>query len=344
MTRRLHPSTGDSASSMLLACLLSLSLGTAGCVSLRGSSEEVSYTGTDGVELRATLVFPTGRRESFPAVVLFHGAEKGTRKRTAYRMQANLFLERGFAVLLSDKRGAGESGGSYEATTYAQLVGDGLAAVDLLKRHQRINAKRIGLVGVSESGWLTPEIAARSGAVAFVINKVGAAVSVRETIEWEVFNDLMAEGVGEDSARQQAAIFRRIWEYRITPTPEERAALERVLGDWAQRNDSQLPTELREVSASYVADIAYDPTPFLEQLDIPMLYVYGSEDINIPTAVCVARLEELAAAGKPFELYVYEGEGHELGGPRARPPFYGFVDGYAELLGDFAERHAAAAP
>jgi len=68
-----------------------------------------------------------------------------------------------------------------------------------------------------------------------------------------------------------------------------------------------------------------------------MLYIYGSEDVNIPTAQCVKRLIDLRNAGKPVSFHVFEDEGHELGGVGIFG--YQFVEGYSELLGDFAERH-----
>ena len=320
----------------LIVCLI-----CTGCVSLRADTEEVSFRGAGDVVLRGTLALPKGAASPVPGVVVLHGAERATKKGMAYKMHANVFLERGMAVLLYDKRGVGESGGSYEESTYAQLIGDGVAAVARLREHPLVDASRIGLLGTSESGWLTPEIAERSGDIAFVINKVGASVSVRETVAWEVYNELLADGVAEESAREQMKIYRRLWAYRISPAPEERVALEEALALWANRRDSRLPTELVAQSESYVEDLSYDPTPFLERVTIPMLYVYGRADINIPTEICVSRLKELAAAGRPVTFHVFEDEGHELGGPSPRPPFYRLPDGYPELLGDFAARHMA---
>ncbi len=316
--------------------LLVICLAASGCVHFAGETKDVSFVGGDGIELRGTLVLPEVGTRPLPAIILLHGAEPATRKRSIYRKTGNVFLEHGIAVLVYDKRGAGESGGDYKETTYAQLVADAVGAVELLRQRPEIDPARIGIFGVSESGWLTPEIAERSGEIAFVINKVGSALSVRETVAWEVYNDLLADGVSERSAREQTEIYRRIWAYRIAPTPEERIALQETLAEWADRDESQLPTELKEVSASYVADISYDPTPYLERLTTPMLYLYGTEDVNIPTDACVLRLKELVADGKPVSYHVFEGEGHELGGFSLRSLGYRFVDGYAKLLSDFA--------
>ncbi|NNE71449.1 MAG: hypothetical protein HKN29_13955 [Rhodothermales bacterium] len=311
-----------------------------GCGSYAGTVEDLRFTGDGGITLQASLIKPEGAGP-WPAIVLLSGAELATRDRMIYRKTGNVFLERGLAVLVYDKRGAGDSGGDPENTTYAQLVGDAVGAIDLLRQQPEIDSERIGVLGVSESGWLTPEINERVGGLAFVINKSGAPLSVRETVAWEVYNDLMADGVEEASAREQTEVYRRLWEYRIAPTDAERVALRQTLDQWEHQPDSQLPTEIREVDADYVADISYDPTPFLERMTTPTLYLYGTEDINIPSAASVVRLDELIADGRPISYHVFPGEGHELGGFRLSTLGYEFVDGYADLIGDFAERHTS---
>ncbi len=85
-----------------------------GCASLRGPSVEVNFRSSDGVELAGTLVIPKQAALPAPAVVLLHGAEAATRN-FASRMHANIFLKRGIAVLLYDKRGAGKSGGDHDS-------------------------------------------------------------------------------------------------------------------------------------------------------------------------------------------------------------------------------------
>lgn len=320
--------------------ILTFFLFATGCAKFGGLQTELAFVGARGDVLRGTLLVPENAPGPVPAVVLLHGAEKATRERIIYPVYANIFLQRGIAVLVYDKRGAGESGGSYEESTYADLVADAVAAVALLRQQPAIDPARIGLLGASESAWLTPEIAERSGGIAFVINKSGSPLSWRDTVAWEVYNDLMDDGVPESSAREQTSVQRRIWSYYIAPSPQEKTALEAVLASWAGRKHSQLPVTLAaEVSPSYVEDVSYDPMPFLERLDVPMLYLLGGDDINVPVDASVALLEELAAGGKPVSFQVFEDAGHELGGPSLSPPFYAPLEGVAERFAEFATTH-----
>ncbi len=311
----------------------------AGCVTYHGVPEEVRFVSSDGVELAGTLVFPARAARPVPAVILLHGAEAATRS-FVYRMHANIFLDREMAVLLYDKRGAGESGGDHDSATFARLVEDALAAVRLLRDREDVDAAGIGLIGASQSGWLTPEIAERAGAIAFIVNKVGPCASWRETVAWEVYNEIVDEGVDADSAREQAAVYERLWAYYVSPTPGQRIALSATLREWAQREDSRLPATLEIPDPDEVRDMGYDPGPYLERATTPSLYVYGAEDVNVPTASCVQRLTGLRADGRPVSVHVFEGAGHELGGVGLTG--YRFVDGYEQLLGRFARAHVPA--
>lgn len=310
------------------------------CISPNGVREEIEFKSTDDVILQGTLIQPNQGPGPFPAIVILHGAERATRDRMIYSLTANVFLDKGIAVFVYDKRGAGDSGGDHDTKTYRQLIDDAIAAMSTIKSHPSIDSNRVGLMGISESGWLAPEIAERSGA-AYVINKVASALSVQETIAWEVYNELLDEGVTEASAHEQLRIYQRIWQYRTNPTPAEQSALLNVLAEWRDRPDSQLPGTLKAVvSLGYVEDISYDPTPFLERLQTPVLFLYGTDDVNIPTAKCVTRLDDLAKSERPVTYLVFDGEGHELGGFSPLPPFYAFADGFASAIGEFAATHS----
>jgi hypothetical protein len=318
---------------ILLFALLS------GCATYTGPTTEVQFAGPDGAKLAGTVLLPHEGEGPFPGVVLLHGAEAATRS-MAYRMHANLMAERGFAVLLYDKRGAGESEGDHDNASFADFVEDALAAISFARSLDEVDPTRVGVLAASQSGWFTPEIAERAGGLSFVINKVGSPLSFRETVTWEMANDFAEDGVAEEVAREQIDLYRRIWAYRLNPTTPEKEELGAILAEWSGREDSQLPTELEQRDPDYLADIAYDPGPYLERSVTPMLYVYGAQDINIPARASVERLRELASRQVPVSWYVFEDEGHELGGVRGFPPMYRLAEGYEKLLGDFAESAA----
>ena len=89
------------------------------------------------------------------------------------------------------------SGGNFDAALYRDFVVDAIAAVRYLASREDIDSDRIGLFGISESGWLTPEIAAVSHGVAFIVNRVGPPLSWIETVLWEARNEFLSEGAAE---------------------------------------------------------------------------------------------------------------------------------------------------
>ena len=62
-----------------------------------------------------------------------------------------------------------------------------------------------------------------------------------------------------------------------------------------RRLDEKLP-DYGELYRSQAKSVGYDPQPYIEQLNIPMLYIFGENDENIPTTASVRYLENLANA------------------------------------------------
>ena len=103
----------------------------------------------------------------------------------------SFFVHRGFAVLRYDKRGVGRSTGNYtgvgvENSTAAlgDLASDALAAVQYLKSRSDVRGKLIGLVGVSQAGWIIPLAAAQSRDVSFTVLLSGPTCTVGQEIHY----------------------------------------------------------------------------------------------------------------------------------------------------------------
>ncbi len=228
-----------------------------------------------GVELAARLRLPAFGGPH-PALVVAHGSGRVTRDHYA-ELSENLAIN-GYALLTYDKRGAGESGGTYTGVGPAnseqalgQLADDIISGVELLKQRSDIRADRIGVYGVSQGGWIAPLAAARSSDVSFMVIVSGPAVSVGEEIYYSELTG-EREGVGAASSDD----------------------------------------ELSEQLAAYDGPRGFDPVTSLEAIDIPALWVLGDADRSIPIPETVAILERLAAAGKPYSLQVLAGVGHGM--------------------------------
>jgi hypothetical protein len=164
-------------------------------------------------KLAATLIFPQGQRRPHPAVVLVHGSGR----LTAADMLAgsgDRLRRMGFAVVAYDKRGVGESTGEYSSVGTPNsermldlLARDALAALAALKARRDIDAKRIGLLGISQGGWIAPLAASIDPAMAFIVTISGPAVSVGEEI---AYSRLAGEDPGSEQGLSDAEIATRM--------------------------------------------------------------------------------------------------------------------------------------
>ena len=146
-----------------------------------------------GVTLSGTLTVPPGAGPH-PAVAWVHGSGRTAR---AYLpdLQA-LLLHYGIAVLAYDKRGIGQSGGSYPGEspnpfTIDTLARDAEAAVRFLATRPEIDHDRIGLAGHSQAGWIIPLAATREPAIRFAVIFSGPAVTADEN---DHYQNLTGEG------------------------------------------------------------------------------------------------------------------------------------------------------
>jgi dienelactone hydrolase len=213
----------------------------------------------------ATLTLPPGPGP-FPAAAMVHGS--GPQTREEFQAFAAYLESIGVAVLADDKRGVGQSGGTYPGerateSTLDVLARDAQGEARFLAGVPQIDPKRIGLFGDSQAGWIIPLAAAREHAVRWALPLVGPTATVDETDLW-----------GALAGKSEA------------PPSGSR---------------SELLAQVRARGPS-----GFDPRPSLAQLSIPMFWVFADDDRNVPTELCIDRLQA-ARAGHDFSWTVLHG-------------------------------------
>ena len=293
-----------------------------------------------------------------PAIVILHGSglSAGAHDQPTYRVHANAFLRKGLAVLVYDKRGTGDSEGDFSVASYSDFAQDAVAAVRFLRGRADIDKHRIGLLGSSEGGWLTPEVAVVSGDIAFVVNRCGPPIPWDETVLFEIENDLRLAGVAPTVIRAALEAQVRRWNYVVDAartgalaSGAERdainaafSAIRRDLGPPASMLPGALPEYDPELYARLASNYSYDPAPFLEELDVPMLWVFGEDDINVPTARSVAVLEQFRDVfDRDISTRVYSDVGHGLSTWRGVANA-GYVGDYLDFIASWAQEYAEA--
>ena len=291
----------------------------------RGTSEETVHFASGDITLAGTLILPEGS-QPHPAVVLFHGS--GLQKRDL--ITARWFAAEGIAALAYDKRGVGESGGDFRKVPFMELCDDGLAAIKYLKSRKEIDAKRIGVWGLSQGGWLGPLAATRSADVAFVIAVSGPGVSPGEQMIVYYANELREQGMDEGDVREASTVRRDIWSYMSSGLGYEKTKAEldeARTKRWysqakLQQDDSfgplPTPAELsKPVGRSAIwfkQEAVYDPVPALRALRVPALFLFGNHDQLIPVDESVAVIQRVLAEDKhrDFTIWVFPNVDHEM--------------------------------
>lgn len=233
---------------------------------------------SNGAMLAGTLFYPDAAGP-FPALVVVHGSGRMTR--TDFMGPAEGLVPLGYAVLVYDKRGVGESEGVYQNVgTYNsddvlnELADDAAAGADLLATQTDIDPERIGIIGWSQASWIIPLAAAKTDNIHYMVNVVGPVMSVGA----ELFYSRLSGDEGGEGGEP--------------------------LMEWE---------DLQESVFEFDGPHGFDPVPVLESVNIPGLWVLGELDHSISTPLTVSNLDRLITEfDKPFEYIIFPNSGHGL--------------------------------
>jgi len=233
------------------------------------------------LDMAGMLFVPQGEGP-FPAVVVIHGSGTSRRDNGWYLTLTDHLQKNGVVVLLPDKRGSEQSGGDWRTASFNDLATDTLAATDYLKTQDQVMISSIGVVGMSQGGWIAPIVASESDDVTFLVSLVGSAVTPAEQLRYEENHNLRQIG--------------------FLPIISNMLA---VLSTAYIKNVGQ--------PAFWDAVGNYDPMTYWKDLDIDALAMFGRDDTNVPSAKSAAKLNDLR--NPKIRVRVYEGSGHALADP-----------------------------
>jgi pimeloyl-ACP methyl ester carboxylesterase len=244
--------------------------------------EDVRFSNGDS-HLAGTLIAPA-KGTQHPAIVVVHGS--GAASREQMLPFARYFVRHGMAVLAYDKRGVGGSTGDWNTASFEDLAGDVVAAFQYLKTRKDIDGRHIGLLGVSQAGWIMPLAAVRAREIAFVINISGAGVPVAETTIDQAQNEMTALGMKPETVARIVALMKLQYQFAQTGNgwdeyANARASLAKGLG----RPPDAFPGTPDHPAWRYIRLVYFhDPSPTLRQLQAPTLALFGGLDNNIVAA------------------------------------------------------------
>jgi dipeptidyl aminopeptidase/acylaminoacyl peptidase len=263
--------------------------------------EDVIYH-ADGERIAAWLYQPD---EGGPApAVVFCPGYTGTRYAAFYQPYVEALTTAGYAVLLGDYRGWGDSEGPRGIIDPRRQTDDLRAGISYLETRTDVDPQRIGILGVSYGGGHATVVNAldarvRAGAaISAVGDGAGFMRSMRREYEWYEFLDRLA-----DERRQQAlgaapTLVHPNDEIQVS-TPERRATTVKGKVD-----PSKTPDRTPLICAQSMLD--YAPRRFAAETR-NMLWVCVAEDAVVPASHSRQMFE---LAPRPKRLVELPGRGH----------------------------------
>ena len=241
------------------------------------------YYRSDDLKIYALLTIPDGEKppSGWPAIVFNHGYIPPDVYRTTERYIAYVdnLARNGYVVLRIDYRGhdrsEGAARGAYGDPGY---LTDVLNAVASIKNHPDVDPERIGVWGHSMGGYLA-------------LRAMVISTDIKAGVIWAgvvgSYDDMLTRW------RRPAAV--------VQPTP---GAFRGWRGAWVDEYGSpeQNPEFWNSVSANaYLADISG-----------PLQLHHGTSDADVPWEFSQTLYDQMTAAGKEVEFYIYPEDNHNL--------------------------------
>ncbi|MGI9536431.1 MAG: alpha/beta hydrolase family protein [Desulfocapsaceae bacterium] len=228
----------------------------------------------ENLQLSGMLFLPEGEGP-FPTAVIIHGSGTSRRNNVWYISVAHHLQQHGIAVLLPDKRGSEKSEGEWLGASFEELATDTVSAVEFVKHQQMFEYSTIGLLGMSQGGWIAPVVAAKTEDVSFIVSMSGAAVTTEEQLlHEEIYN---------------------IDPYTYTFLAKLIAPISSGI---LMKKDFFIPTA------------EFDPIPYWKDVHVPVFFALGGNDKNVPVDASIRRLKENNL--NHFTMKIYPDGGHAI--------------------------------
>jgi len=291
------------SSRMLIFCQLFFLHSIFSCTPSQSIEEITFHSGHFRVV--GDLKMPEGKGPH-PVILFVHG--DGPNNRTSgvtYPPIMERMLCAGYATFSWDKPGTGESTGQIDRSRLleqrSQIV---LDAIEVLKKHSDIDAKKIGLWGISQAGYIMPIVLSKCKDIAFMIAVSYPGEAGVEQGAYLVSRQAVCAGLREEDAKQVENLISVI---ERAGTYEEYVQYKKQLAVYPSLHsitELGLNMRIRPREEWHVHDPDHDyfwnPMEVIEQTTIPVLAFFGEKDTQAdPLQGVTAYRAALKSAGNP---------------------------------------------
>lgn len=268
----------------------------------------------DSLTLFADIYTPN-KTDKKVGIALIQGSGNSDRTNLWSKAFAEFLAENGYYVLLPDKRGCGKSDGSWKNSSFLDLSNDAIASVHHLKNLMKLDA--VGVMGLSQGGFVAPIAASNDTTIKFVIDIVGAAVTLEEQITHEVTNTGIKEGLKPDEIKEVLDLHVLMKQYSFDRNWQP---LEKRFADLDSSSWSDFAKTFPNSPNIWVWDwikmnIDFNPMDYWKRVNQPVFVAYGSKDQydNMPVYESVYRIQKgfKSIEKENYEINIYE-TGHAM--------------------------------
>jgi pimeloyl-ACP methyl ester carboxylesterase len=275
------------------------------------------------VILEGTLTIPQGN-STFPAVVLVSGSGPQNRDselfgHKPFAVIADYLSRNGIAVLRYDDRGVGTSTGDFAKATTYDLAEDAAAALEFLRKEDKVTHNKVGLIGHSEGGLIGPIVASGNNRPDFLVLLAAPGMEIDALMLEQGKLISEAAGISAEMLRHQTEAntkaFALIKNGPITDSVSKKIEdnyfsliniqTNGAMGEDAARKQAKQVTN-QFTSPWFVAFMNFKPKEYLAKITGPVLALNGSKDLQVPAKQNLEGIREILGKNKKVELTTQE--------------------------------------
>jgi fermentation-respiration switch protein FrsA (DUF1100 family) len=275
------------------------------------------------VTLGGTLTIPHGNG-TFPAVILVSGSGPQNRDselfgHKPFAVIADYLSRNGIAVLRYDDRGVGTSTGDFAKATTYDFAEDAAAALEYLRKEDRVSHSKVGLIGHSEGGLVGPIVASGTNRPDFLVLLAAPGMEIDALMLEQTRLISEKAGASVEMMKHQkdanAKAFALLKGGPITDSISKKIEdnyfelikiqTKGTMGEDAARTQAQQITR-QFTSPWFVAFMNFKPKDYLAKITSPVLALNGSKDLQVPAKQNLEGIREILGKNKKVELTAQE--------------------------------------
>lgn len=290
----------------------------------------------NGLKLVGSLRVPDGQGPH-PVVVMLQGSGPSDRTSNGYfpPIQA-AFLARGIGTFAFDKPGCGDSTGDWREYGLEARADQALAALDAVRDDRTVRFDRTGIWGQSQGGWLVQMLASRLPDLQFAIANSGPSININEQDLYGCEHTMRAQGHSDEEIRHALTFISALHTAAKEGVSYESVNAELI--DPARGETWYGYATIDDAedwkSGCLFAEDTFEPVEAMRQISVPYLAIFGGHDVLLPAwrGAEESGLALQQAGNDDATVVVFPSGNHRIQDVDTGE----FVDGYLDLLGDWA--------